>query len=145
MVSGFLFGETSNIRDRGINRLPEWFFSTDSLSADNISGIFIKNSFLSGLSRGNVLDLEKFRVAPGPDWLRCVNVYNKGVGFKGYTGCKSKMAGYTLSHRTLRNIYLGAIFLWIVWNFWFLNCPVSHTRFLMMRGVAGRATRVRAG
>ena len=68
MVSGFLFKETSNVRDRGIIRLPEWFFSTDSLSADNISDFFIQNSFLPGLSRGNVLDLEKFLLAPGPDW-----------------------------------------------------------------------------
>jgi hypothetical protein len=83
MVSGFLFGETSKIRDRGINRLPELFFTTVNISADNVTGIFIKNSFLPGLSGGNVLELEKFRLAPGPDWLRCVNVYNKGVGFKG--------------------------------------------------------------
>jgi hypothetical protein len=67
MVSGFLFKETSNVRDRGIIRLPEWFFTTENISADNVSGIFIKNSFLPGLSRGNVLDLEKFLLAPGPD------------------------------------------------------------------------------
>jgi hypothetical protein len=66
MVSGPLFRETSKIRDRGINRLPELFFTTENLSADNITGIFIKNSILPGLSRGNVLDLEKFRLPLDP-------------------------------------------------------------------------------
>jgi hypothetical protein len=64
MVSGPLFKETSKIRDRGISRLPELFFTTENISADNVTGIFIKNSFLPGLSRENVLDLEKFLLAP---------------------------------------------------------------------------------
>jgi hypothetical protein len=52
MVSGFLFGETSNIRDRGINRRPELFFTADSLSADNITDFFINDSFLTGFIEG---------------------------------------------------------------------------------------------
>jgi hypothetical protein len=64
MVSGSLFREISKIRDRGISRLPELFFTTENLSADNVTDFFIKNSFLSGLSRGNVLDLEKSLLAP---------------------------------------------------------------------------------
>ena len=45
-----LFKEISKIWDRGISRSPGLFFTTDTLSADNITGVFIKNSMLPGLS-----------------------------------------------------------------------------------------------
>ena len=60
MISVPLFREISKNWDRGISRSPGSFFTTDSLSADNITGVFIKDSMLPSLTRVNVLELQEF-------------------------------------------------------------------------------------
>ena len=71
MVSGFLFGETSNIRDRGIIRLPEWFFSTENISANIVTGFFIKDSFFTGFIEGKRPWFGEIPIGP---WTRLVKI-----------------------------------------------------------------------